>query len=80
MMIAYLESILVASKMEQEHLTIVTQVATGKSRLQLKLIKLKKCAFCLLQVEYLDIHIISKEGLRPAASKVKTIKEVPKPS
>ena len=40
MIIAYLESILVASKMEQEHLTIVAQVATGTSRL--KLIKLKK--------------------------------------
>ena len=39
----------------------------------------EKCAFCLLQVEYLA-HILSAEGLSSAASKVKAIKEAPKPS
>ena len=34
--------------------------------------------FCLPQVDYLG-HIISKEGLCPAASKVKAIKEGSKP-
>ena len=44
-------------------------------------LKKEKCAFCLPQVEYLG-HIISAEGLYvcPAASKVKAIKEAPKPS
>ena len=42
-------------------------------------LKRQKCAFCLPQVEYLR-HIISAEGLCPAASTVKAIKEAPKPS
>ena len=42
-------------------------------------LKREKCAFCLPQVEYLE-HIISEEGLHPSVSKVKAIKEAPKPS
>ena len=39
----------------------------------------EKYAFCVPQVEYLG-HIISGEGLCPPASKLKAIKEAPKPS
>ena len=42
-------------------------------------LKREKCAFCLPQVEYLG-HMISEEGLCPSVSKVKAIKEAPKPS
>ena len=42
-------------------------------------LKREKCAFCLSQVEYPG-YIISAEGLYSVASKVKTIKEAPKPS
>ena len=42
-------------------------------------LKREKCVCCLPQVEYLG-HIISEEGLRPSVSKVKSIKEAPKPS
>ena len=69
---------LVASKTEQEHLTNLAQVLECLNSAGMKL-KKEKCAFCLPQVEYLG-HIISAEGLCPAASKVKAIKEAPKPS
>ena len=76
MVIVYLDDILVAGKMEQEHLTNLAQVLEHLSSPGMKL-KKEKCAFCLPQVDYLG-HIISAEGLCPAASKVKTIKEAPK--
>ena len=78
MVVAYLDDILVAGKTEQEHLTNLAQVLERLDSAGMKL-KKEKCAFCLPQVEYLG-HIISAEGLCPAASKVKAIKEAPKPS
>ena len=42
-------------------------------------LKKEKCIFCLPQVECLG-HIISEEGLYIATSKIKAIKEAPKPS
>ena len=78
MVVAYLDDILVAGKTEQEHLTNLAQVLERLDSSGMKL-KKEKCAFCLPQVEYLE-HIISAEGLCPAASKVKAIKEAPKPS
>ena len=76
MVVAYLDDILVAGKTEQEHLTNLAQVLECLDSAGMKL-KKEKCAFCLPQVEYLG-HIISAEGLCPAASKVKAIKEAPK--
>ena len=78
MVVAYLDDILVAGKTEQEHLTNLAQVLERIDSAGMKL-KKEKCAFCLPRVEYLG-HIISAEGLCPAASKVKAIKEAPKPS
>ena len=78
MVVAYLDDILVASKTEQEHLMNLAQVLERLDSAGMKL-KKEKCAFCLPQVEYLG-HIISAEGLYPAASEVKAIKEAPKPS
>ena len=78
MVVAYLDDILVAGKTEQEHLTNLAQVLERLDSAGMKL-KKEKCAFCLPQVEYLG-HIISAEGLCPAVSKVKAIKEAPKPS
>ena len=78
MVVAYLDDILVAGKTEQEHLTNLAQVLEHLDSAGMKL-KKEKCAFCLPQVEYLG-HMISAEGLCPAASKVKAIKEAPKPS
>ena len=77
MVVAYLVDISVAGKTEQEHLTNLAQVLERLDSAGMKL-KKEKCAFCLLQVEYLG-HI-SAEGLCPAASKVKAIKEAPTPS
>ena len=80
MVVTYLDDILVAGETEEEHLSNLSQVL---ERLDSAGMKLKrensKCAFCLPQVEYLG-HIISEEGLRPSVSKVKAIKEAPKPS
>ena len=42
-------------------------------------LKKEKCPFWLPQVEFLG-HVISEEGLRPSASKVKVIKEAPESS
>ena len=78
MVVAYLDDILVAGKTEQEHLMNLAQVLERLDSAGMKL-KKEKCAFCLPQVEHLG-HIISAEGLCPAASKVKAIKEAPKPS
>ena len=78
MVVAYLDDILVAGKTEQEHLTNLAQVLERLDCAGMKL-KKEKCAFCLPQVEYLG-QIISAEGLCLAASKVKAIKEAPKPS
>ena len=72
MVVAYLYDILVAVVAESSS-------STGISRLCWKL-KKEKCVLCLPQVEYLGHIIISAEGLCPAASKVKAIKEAPKPS
>ena len=78
MVVAYLDDILVAGRTEQEHLTHLAQVLERLDSAGMKL-KKEKCAFCLPQVEYLG-HIISEEGLRPSASKVRAIKEAPVPS
>ena len=79
MVVAYLDDILVAGKTEQEHLTHLAQVLERVDSAGMKL-KKEKCAFCLPQVEYTYLgHIISAEGLCPAASKVKAIKEAPNP-
>ena len=78
MVVAYLDDILVSGKTEQEHLTNLAQVLDRLGSAGMKL-KKEKCAFCLPRVEYLG-HIISEEGLCPSASKVKAIKEAPKPS
>ena len=78
MVVAYLDDILVAGRTEQEHLTHLARVLERLNSAGMKL-KKEKCAFCLPQVEYLG-HVISEEGLRPAASKVRAIKEAPEPS
>ena len=78
MVVAYLDDILVAGRTEQEHLTHLAQVLECLDSAGMKL-KKEKCAFCLPQVEYLG-HVISEEGLRPSASKVRAIKEAPEPS
>ena len=78
MVIAYLDDILVAGRIEQEHLTHLAQVLERLDSAGMKL-KKEQCAFALPQVEYLG-HAISEEGLRPSASKVRAIKEAPEPS
>ena len=78
MVVAYFDDILVSGKTEQEHLTNLAQVLDQLDSAGMKF-KKEKCAFCLPRVEYLG-HIISEEGLCPSASKVKAIKEAPKPS
>ena len=73
----YLDDILVTGMTEQEHLTNLEQVLQRLESAGMKL-KRPKCAFLLESVSYLG-HVISKEGLRTAESKVKAIVDAPDP-
>ena len=73
----YLDDILIAEKMEQDHLTILEKIL---SRLQNAGIQLKcsKCTFMLSSIDYLG-HRISADGLQPTKEKVRAISEDPSP-
>ena len=73
----YLDDILIAGKMEQDHLTILEKIL---SRLQNAGIRLKhsKCAFMLSSIDYLG-HRISADGLQPTKEKMRAISEAPSP-
>ena len=73
----YLDDILIAGKMEQDHLTILEKIL---SRLQNAGIRLKhsKCAFMLSSIDYLW-HRISADGLQPTKEMMRAISEDPSP-
>ena len=73
----YLDDILVTGMTEQEHLTNLEQVLQRLESAGMML-KRPECAFHLESVSYLG-HMISKEGLRTAESKVKPIVDAPDP-
>ena len=74
----YLDDILVASSSEQEHLQDIRSVCNRPQDAGLA-IKLKKCLFGLKSLAFLG-HQISQFGSTPLPSKVKAIKDFPKPS
>ena len=74
----YIDDILVAGKMPQDHLNNLTAVLNRLQDAGLRL-KKEKCFFCVLEVEYLG-HIISAAGLKPSPNKVRAIAEAPRPT
>ena len=73
----YIDDILVTGASDSEHLQNLQEVLTRLEKAGLKL-KKDKCAFLLPAVEYLG-HVISEEGLKPTADKVRALVEVPVP-
>ena len=73
----YLDDIIVFSKTMGQHLKDIQQVFTLLRRANLKL-KMKKCAFCRSEVEYLG-HIVSKQGIKCDPKKLLAIEKYPVP-
>ena len=73
----YIDDILVTGKTTEEHLEHLTEVLRQLKEAGMRL-KKEKCAYLLPSVEYLG-HIITKEGLRTADSKVDAIVRAPSP-
>ena len=73
----YLDDILVTGHSEQEHLENLERVLTRLEGYGLKL-KNSKCEFMRTSVEYLG-HVIDKEGVHKATSKVDQILDMPIP-
>ena len=73
----YIDDIHVTGKTTEEHLDHLTEVLRRLKEAGMRL-KKEKCAYLLLSVEYLG-HIITKEGLCTADSKVDAIVRAPSP-
>ena len=73
----YIDDILVTGASDSEHLQNLQEVLTRLEKAGLEL-KKDKCAFMLPAVEYLG-HVISEEGLKPTADKVRALVEAPVP-
>ena len=73
----YLDDILVFSKTLEEHIQHLQQVFDTIRKNQLSL-KVNKCHFFQEELKFLG-HIISKEGIKPDAEKVKVVLDWPTP-
>ena len=76
--IVYIDDILVTGKTIKEHLRNLEVVLSKLSEVDLKL-KQQKCIFLAPEVEYLG-YTITKEGIKPSASKVQAIQEAKTPT
>ncbi len=74
----YLDDILVAGQMEEEHLVALETVLNRINKSGLRM-RLSKCAFMQSSVSYLG-HVISQKGLQPLPNKVQAIQGAPIPS
>ena len=69
--IAYLDEIIMLSKIVEEHLDQIKQVFKKLQSAHLSM-KLSKCHFFMKEIQYLG-HILSKKLIKPLPSKVKAI-------
>ena len=74
---AIMDDILVAASDEQKHDAIMKQVIQRATQYNLKL-NLSKCKVKSQKVKYVG-HVISANGLQPDDSKIKAVKEMPRP-
>ena len=70
-MVCYLDDILISGSSDKEHLTNLEEVLKRLREAGVHLCK-EKCVFWAESVEYLG-HVVSKEGLRTADSKVEAV-------
>lgn len=73
----YLDDILVTGQTTEEHLAHLNEVLRRLKEAGMKL-KKEKCAYLLDSVEYLG-HVITKDGLKTADSKVEAVVRAPAP-
>ena len=76
--VAYLDDILITGRNDEEHLQNLERVLTKLDEAGLHL-KMSKCSFMSVSVEYLG-HRIDDQGLHPTQAKVQAVKEAPVPT
>ena len=72
--IAYLDDIIIFSKIAEEHLNHIKQVFKKLRSTHLSM-KLSKCHFFMKEIQYLG-HIFSTKGIKPLSSKTQAIKNM----
>ena len=77
-MFTYLDDILIASKLIEEHLEHVSAVLTKLAEVGLRL-RPEKCCFARTEIEYLG-HTLTSNGVKPNNAKVKAVQEFPQPN
>ena len=75
--IAYLDDIIIFSKIKEEHLQHMEIIFQRLRKVELKL-KWSKCNFMKLNIEYVS-HLISENSIEPMLDKLFAIKEMPAP-
>src|SRR6266542_3399266 len=75
--IVYIDDLLIYSKTFEEHLEHIRKVFEKLREANL-MVKLKKCKFCMPNVEFLG-HIIGKDELQPDPSKIEKIEQFKPP-
>jgi len=75
--LVYLDDVLIFSNDLEEHLQHIDTVLTLLNDNSIRL-RLSKCFFAKNELEYLG-HVVSREGLRPTNSKIKSVTEWPTP-
>ena len=76
--IVYIDDILIYSKTYEEHLKHIRMVFDKLKEANLA-IKLKKCKFCVPNIEFLG-HVVGRDGLKPDPNKIKKMKELKAPT
>ena len=74
---AYLDDIIIFSKIEEEHLEYLRIIFQRLKEAGLKLQR-SKCEFMKTQIQYLR-HLISSSGIEPLPEKLESIKNMPAP-
>ena len=75
--IAYMDDIIIFSRMAEEHLSHIKQVFEKFMNAHL-MMKLSKCHFFTKEIQYLR-HILSTKGIRPLPSKTQAINNMHPP-
>ena len=73
----YMDDVLIASYMENEHLDHISQVFKHFCKFRMKL-KLAKCEFGRIEIQFLG-HIINHEGIRTIPEKAEEISKIKTP-